>query len=844
MVNDQYFIDNLDKAISEEWIKAYHQPLIRAANGHVCDEEAFARWEDPQNGIFKPDDFLPVLERENLTYKLDLYMAERVLKKLKMQGEGGLHIIPESINLARSDFYQCDMVKEICKRIDASGLSRDKLAVELSERTVASDVDFFKAIVGRFQEEGIDVWMDDYGSGYSSLLILLKIKFNLLKIDKAFVDQIERGEAGRIILTELIKTALSLGMDTVAEGVETKAQAEFLTEIGCTKLQGYYFIQAISLAEILERNKKGIQIGYENPEEATYFEQLGRVNLYDLSISRRDDESLSNYFDTMPMAIFSFSDDKVTLVRSNKSFKEFVYARYPQAKTVRTFSYDAIKPGPGYYSFNSMRQCAADGKREIIDDRYPDGRSVQLFIRRIAVNPVTGEAAVAIVVLSITEKATDESLTYNYIARALSTDYMKLYFVNMDTDEFTEYNSNGERRDITVDGRGLKYFDIDRPEFTLNMEPEVKKQFKKDFTKKNISESIEKNGIFSLVTKILLDGKSTFVSFKAVKVRGEGNNIIVGLSNVDEQMNAREAVTLAREERMVYSRISALSGDYLYLYIVDPETLHYSMNRITKMSDDVPVQLEGTDFFKYVIDHVDDFIYHEDKDSFLTAFSKENIFKQIKNVGVFEHRHRMVYQGNPLYVIQRAVMINEDGKDKLIVGVIDVDERVRREQEYEKHIFAAEKKANIDELTGVKNKHAYSEIENTLNEKISKHKKMTPFAIAVFDINGLKHINDTQGHQAGDKFIQDGCAIICNFFKHSPVFRIGGDEFTAVVQGDDYNHLDSIMADFHAHNLKNKNSSDVVIAAGVSRFDGDADVAAVFERADEAMYENKKMLKE
>ena len=116
MVNEQYFIDNLDKAIENEWIKAYHQPLIRAANGHVCDEEAFARWEDPQNGIFKPDDFLPVLERANLTYKLDLYMAERVLKKLKMQGEGGLHIIPESINLARSDFYQCDMVKEIAKR--------------------------------------------------------------------------------------------------------------------------------------------------------------------------------------------------------------------------------------------------------------------------------------------------------------------------------------------------------------------------------------------------------------------------------------------------------------------------------------------------------------------------------------------------------------------------------------------------------------------------------------------------------------------------------------------------------------------------------------------------------
>ena len=460
---EQYFLYNLDRAISEGWIKAYHQPLVRAASGFVSDEEAFARWEDPELETFRPDAFLPVLEKENLTYKLDLYMVDKVLAKMKDQAVHGLFVVPESVNLGRSDFYSCDMVEEIIKRVDASGLSRDKFSVELSERTVDSDVDFFKTIVERFQREGIKVWMDNYGSGYSSLLILLKIKFNLLKIDKAFVDSIidkDASSGGRIILTELIKTAMSLGMDTVAEGVEHKEQADFLTEIGCTKLQGFLFTHPLSLADIIKRNETGTQIGFENPDETSYYEQLGKVSLYDLSISRNDDDSLDNYFDTMPMAILSFSKTKAKYVRSNLSYKKFVESRLHPYNDLIEYDYESITPGPGYYSFNCMRQCALDGKRIIIDDRFAEGCNVQLFIRRIAVNPITEEAAVALVILSVSDDNADDSLTFNYIARALSSDYINLYFVNMDTDDFIEYATDGENHNMTVVQHGTDFFNL------------------------------------------------------------------------------------------------------------------------------------------------------------------------------------------------------------------------------------------------------------------------------------------------------------------------------------------------------------------------------------------------
>ncbi len=842
-VTEQYFIDNLNLAINEGWIKAYHQPLIRAASGHVCDEEAFARWEDPERGIFTPVDFLPVLEREKLTYKLDLYMVERVLNKMKGQGEHGLFIVPESVNLAASDFESCDMVSEVIKRIDSSGLSRDKLSVELSERTISKDVDFMNTQIQRFQKEGVKVWMDDYGSGYSSLLILLKVKFNLLKIDKLFIDQIETGEDGKIIITELIKTALSLGMDTVAEGVETKAQADFLKEIGCTKLQGYYYTKPISLAQIIERNRTGIQIGFENPAEADYYEKLGRVSLYDLSFSRADSDGLNNYFDTMPMVICAFDDKRLKIIRSNKSFKEFEAAVFPQMLSISEIEYSSVKPGVGYYSFNAMRQCAIDGKRAIIDDRLADGRIIQLFLRRIAQNPVNGNNAVAAAILSITDKATDETLNYNYIARALSADYINLYFVDMDTEKFTEYSSNGENRDISLRQHGDHFFDLTRKEFYLDMKDEDKQQLIKEFTKENFIDALESNGVFSVVTKINLNSKSTFVSFKAVKVRGEGNYVIVGLNNVDEQIRNRELVSLAKEEKLIYSRIGALTGNLILLYTIDPVSGRYSKYSPSSVITDMGMGFEGNDFFGELEEKFMKGIYPEDIDSFKSACTKRNILNTLSTIGTFEHHHRLKIQGKPIHVILRAVLLTEEDQDKLIIGIINEDERVKREQEYQENLFAAENKANRDELTGVRNKHAYANAEEALNTQITQH-SVSPFAIAVFDINGLKQVNDTLGHQAGDEFIKNGCSIICDFFKHSPVFRVGGDEFVVIAQGNDYNNADSIMNSFANNNEKHKQTGEVVIAAGISRFNMDSSVADVFKRADEAMYDNKRLLKE
>ena len=237
----RHIINSLDQALAEGWIRVYYQPIIRAVNGKVCDEEALARWIDPSLGFLAPGDFISALEESRLIYKLDLYMVDQVLEKMKKLKEAGLRVVPQSINLSRMDFESCDVVEEICSRLDAAGIDHDMMTIEITESVIGRDFDYMKEQVERFRRLGFSVWMDDFGSGYSSLDVLQQIHFDLIKFDMRFMERFGEGDESRIILTELMKMAEGLGMKTVCEGVEQPEQVEFLKKIGCTMIQGYYY---------------------------------------------------------------------------------------------------------------------------------------------------------------------------------------------------------------------------------------------------------------------------------------------------------------------------------------------------------------------------------------------------------------------------------------------------------------------------------------------------------------------------------------------------------------------------------------------------------------------------
>ncbi len=249
----RHVIDNLDRALEERWIHVYYQPIVQASTGRICDQEALSRWIDPTKGFLNPDDFIPALENAGLVYKIDLYVLDRVLEKIHEQRELGLPNIPHSINLSRSDFDSCDMVEEIRKRVDAAGVRRSDLSIEITESIIGSDFEFMKGEIERFRSLGFPVWMDDFGSGYSSLDVLQSIEFDLLKFDMSFLSKFNESDKGKIILTDLMRMATALGVDTICEGVETREQYHFLSKIGCAKMQGYYFGKPMPKQQIHER---------------------------------------------------------------------------------------------------------------------------------------------------------------------------------------------------------------------------------------------------------------------------------------------------------------------------------------------------------------------------------------------------------------------------------------------------------------------------------------------------------------------------------------------------------------------------------------------------------------
>jgi diguanylate cyclase (GGDEF)-like protein len=190
----------------------------------------------------------------------------------------------------------------------------------------------------------------------------------------------------------------------------------------------------------------------------------------------------------------------------------------------------------------------------------------------------------------------------------------------------------------------------------------------------------------------------------------------------------------------------------------------------------------------------------------------------------------------------KVVMVEEKEGRRLIVGVNDIDAQVRQEEEYANHLARAKIEATVDALTGIKNRHAYRMAEERLNAQIAEG--VSPeFAIVILDVNDLKKVNDTDGHKAGDQYLRNACKIICDIFKHSPVFRIGGDEFAVIAQGSDYAGREALIEQVYAQNTRAKQGRGIVIACGMAKYADDASVAPVFERADQNMYENKSSLK-
>lgn len=272
-----YIIEHMYDALKNGWIKAYFQPLVRTLTEEVCGAETLARWEDPVYGTISPALFIPIYEKTNEIYKIDLLMVEEACKALKYRMENGLHVYPLSVNFSRLDFIKIDVVSNVKKIVEKYNIDPALIDIEITESVLSFEGEDFKKIIQRFHDNGHKVWMDDFGSGYSSLNVLNDYDFDLLKIDMKFISN--KSQRSQIILRSIIDMAKNIGIVTLAEGVETKEDVELLKQFGCEVLQGYYYSRPQSNEDLrLFLKKQGRKV--EKTHLKKYWKEVGKVNLF------------------------------------------------------------------------------------------------------------------------------------------------------------------------------------------------------------------------------------------------------------------------------------------------------------------------------------------------------------------------------------------------------------------------------------------------------------------------------------------------------------------------------------------------------------------------------------
>ena len=414
--------------------------------------------------------------------------------------------------------------------------------------------------------------------------------------------------------------------------------------------------------------------------------------------------------------------------------------------------------------------------------------------------------------------------------------------MNLQTEEYIEYRTNDEHNALTEARRGWHFFEECQIEVNEFVYPDDRAKFSKALERKTLLAALEHNNTFMMQYRLITEHGPSYVTMKVSRMEDDERFIIIGIADVDDEVRQRLAMERVKDEQLAYARLRALVGDFLSLYSVVPESGQYHEYSATNSFKDLASPREGTDFFADAREQIRIVIYPEDQNRLLEVLTKENVLAEIERHGIFSVSYRLMLDGKPRYVQLRAAIVEEKEGPRMIVGISDIDAHVRQEEEYERRLEQARREANLDALTGVKNRHAYLEAEERLDCQIAEHRE-ADFAIVILDVNDLKKVNDTAGHKAGDQYLRDACRIICGIFKRSPVFRIGGDEFVAVIQGADYECIEELIGKMKDHNTKALRTGGIVIACGMAKYEGDADVALVFERADQSMYENKSDLK-
>jgi PAS domain S-box-containing protein len=509
-----------------------------------------------------------------------------------------------------------------------------------------------------------------------------------------FMQRLDENGDGRIILTELMKMALALGIDTICEGVETEDQVRFLQEIGCSRLQGYFFSKPKPFLEAIKYHRMHKQEGYENPEESAYYELVGSVNLYDVGVIASDEKSsLKNTYNTLPMCIIEVRGDSTRFVRANQSYRDFF---------MRFFGLDLSKLGPEFVKYNNafmenvVRTCCEQGVRTFYDEKMADGSVVHSFARRIGINAVTGTTAIAIAVLSIREP--NEKLMIEQILSVIESfgesmpggffiyradENEELIYANKAVCDIFGCESLEEFKDLTgFTFRGMVHPD-DYERISESIENQVKEsQADLDFVEYRIK---RKDGSVRWI-----DDYGHYIEYD-----DENSLYYVFISDITDKYEQAQS-----DKAMHHAVMEALTKAYDSVWLItDFEHETFELFRIDQQMEHlIPANAAvGIETFSQALAFYSKLVLEEDRQRFLYDVSAENIARNTENKLVYSVPFRRVFEdGIRYYRVEFTKLDLPNEKDCIVAGFKNVDEEIRKERMIQNSLN--QRKAIIDIL--------------------------------------------------------------------------------------------------------------------------------------------------
>lgn len=236
----------LQRAISNAELLLYYQPQISLRTGYVVGVEALVRWQHPIRGMVSPAEFIPLAEQSGLIEPLGEQVLQVACHQVKLWHQAGFKDLKVAVNVSGIQLNQADFCQKVVDILAQVKLDSRFLELELTETTVVQNVN---ATIEKFQdlkERGIQIAIDDFGTGYASLGYLQKLPFNTLKIDRCFVQTLDQNDKSEAIIAALIQMSHELGLNVIAEGVETERERNYLQKCGCDEAQGYFYSRPLT----------------------------------------------------------------------------------------------------------------------------------------------------------------------------------------------------------------------------------------------------------------------------------------------------------------------------------------------------------------------------------------------------------------------------------------------------------------------------------------------------------------------------------------------------------------------------------------------------------------------